>query len=138
MSRPTRRHDSGMPGPGPPYLVWDGDCGFCGKWAGWLQQTARPDLTFVAHQDVDDLEDVGLTQHDVAAASWWIPVHGDPQGGADGIASALRSGRPVWARLAGRLLSVPGIIHAGRMAYRHIAANRDRLPAPDVAAPARA
>lgn len=127
-----------MRAPEAPYFVWDGDCGFCGKWAGWLDRTVRPGVPLVASQDLDDLADAGLTPADVARASWWVPAIGPPRPGADGIASALRAGRPLWARTLGLVLSLPVIRTIARAAYARIAANRHRLPAPDVDPPERA
>ncbi len=126
-----------MAQPDPPYFVWDGQCGFCGQWAGWLERAARPGVPLVAFQDLDDLAAAGLTGDDVIRASWWVPSDGVPLAGADGIAAALRSGQPRWSRWAGRALGSPVVRPLARVAYRQIAANRHRLPAPHVAAPAR-
>lgn len=126
-----------MPTPAPPFFVWDGECGFCGKWAGWLQQSLRSDATFVAFQDVDNLGDAGLTEDDVIRASWWVPPEGTPRGGEDGIAAALRSGEPKWAKLGGQILSAPLIRQLARLAYGCIATNRHRLPAPNATPPIR-
>ncbi|MGI8939725.1 MAG: thiol-disulfide oxidoreductase DCC family protein [Iamia sp.] len=126
-----------MPQPDPPYFVWDGQCGFCGRWAGWLERAARPGVPLVAFQDLDDLAAAGLTADDVTRASWWVPADGAPLPGADGIAAALRAGRPRWSRVAGRALGATVVRPLARLAYRQVAANRHRLPAPDVDPPSR-
>jgi predicted DCC family thiol-disulfide oxidoreductase YuxK len=126
-----------MRAPEPPFFVWDGDCGFCGKWAGWLEQSVRPGVPFIASQDLDDLAEVPLTESDVARASWWVPAGGPPRPGAAGIATALSAGEPRWARMLGFVLSLPAIRSIARFAYRRIADNRHRLPAPDLPAPER-
>jgi predicted DCC family thiol-disulfide oxidoreductase YuxK len=126
-----------MQAPEAPYFVWDGQCGFCGKWAGWLERRVRPGVPLIAFQDLDDLALAGLTEDDVQQASWWIPVQGSPRPGADGIAAALKAGAPWWTRIAGTLLAFPGIRSVARVAYGRIAANRHRLPAPDGPAPKR-
>ena len=127
-----------MRAPDPPYFVWDGDCGFCGKWAGWIEQSVRPGIPFVASQDLDDLADAGLTVEDVARASWWVPVNGRPRPGAGGFATALLAGEPRWARIVGTVLSLPVVRSIAALAYRGVAANRHRLPAPNRPAPSRA
>jgi predicted DCC family thiol-disulfide oxidoreductase YuxK len=123
--------------PDPPFFVWDGDCGFCGRWAGWLERRIRPGVPLIAYQDLDDLGAAGLTATDVERASWWVPPDGRPRPGADGITTALRAGQPAWARLAGVILALPVIRWITRLTYRLVAANRHRLPAPDGAAPDR-
>jgi predicted DCC family thiol-disulfide oxidoreductase YuxK len=126
-----------MQAPEPPFFVWDGDCGFCGKWAGWVEQSVRPGVPLIASQDLDDLAEADLTEADVARASWWVPVDGPPRPGAAGFAAALRAGQPVWARLAGHILELPVIRSIAAFAYESIAANRHRLPAPDRPSPER-
>lgn len=123
--------------PEPPFFVWDGECGFCGKWAGWVERSVRPGVPLIASQDLDDLAEAGLTDADVARASWWVPTEGPPRPGADGFAAVLSAGEPRWARLLGFGLSLPGIRSIARLAYRLVVANRHRLPAPDLPAPQR-
>src|SRR5665811_90601 len=90
-------HTCSMEAPDPPYFVWDGQCGFCGKWAGWLERSVRPGVPIVAFQDLDDLAAAGLTPADVEQASWWVAAEGPPLGGSDGFAAACRAGTPMWA-----------------------------------------
>lgn len=94
-------------------------------------------MPLVAFQDLDDLAAAGLTADDVIRASWWVPADGAPLSGADGIAAALHAGQPQWSRLAGMALRAPVVRSLARPAYRWVAANRDRLPAPDVDPPSR-
>lgn len=126
-----------MRAPEPPFFVWDGDCGFCGRWAGWLEARVRPGVPLVAYQDLDDLGAIGLTRAEVEAASWWISADHPPRSGADGIAVALQAGEPWWARTAGHLMALPVIRSLARIVYGRVAANRHRLPAPDRPAPPR-
>jgi predicted DCC family thiol-disulfide oxidoreductase YuxK len=102
-----------------------------------MQRRIRPGVPLIAYQDLDDLGAAGLTAADVERASWWVPRQGPPRPGADGITTALRAGQPAWARLIGMILALPVIRAIARLAYRLVAANRHRLPAPDVAAPER-
>lgn len=114
----------------PPFFLFDGDCGFCRKWAHWLQARLPADVTFVAYQDLEDISSYGLNKDDVETASYWIDRDGTPHRGARSFACALREGRGPWAVL-GVLLDAPVIGAAADRAYPIIARNRHRLPAPE-------
>jgi len=107
-------------------FVFDGDCGFCRRWAGWLQHRLAP-LRFVPFQELD-LSQLGLTAEDVQTASYFIE-HGRTYRGGRGIARAMTHGRGIW-RLIGVLLDLPGVRFASAAAYRLIVRNRHRLPTP--------
>lgn len=109
-------------------FIFDGDCGFCRKWAGWLEQRVGTEAEFVPFQALDDLTPFGLTVEDVQRASYLLEDGRSYRGGR-GVARAMLHGRSAW-RLAGRLLDLPGVRLATTIAYRFIARNRHRLPAP--------
>jgi len=117
--------------PAPPLFLFDGECGFCRKWASWLQRRLPADVTFVAYQDVEDLGGYGLTEDDVEAASYWIDQEGAPHGGAGSFACALRQGTGRWAAV-GVLLDAPLIGVIAERLYPVVARNRHRLPAPEM------
>lgn len=116
--------------PAPPFFVFDGDCGFCQKWASWLQRRPPSDVSFVAYQDIEGLGAYGLTEADVGTASYWIDQEGTPHRGAKSFVHALRQGTGLWAAL-GALLDAPLISDAADLLYPVIARNRYRLPAPE-------
>lgn len=95
----------------------------------WLQRRLPAEVTFVPYQDVDDLDRYGLTEGDVAIASYWIDEDAAPHGGASSFAHALRHGGAVW-RAVGALLDAPLIAEVADRVYPLIARNRHRLPAP--------
>lgn len=109
-------------------FIFDGDCRFCRKWAAWLEQRVGAAVEFVPFQAVDDLARFDLTVEDVQTASYLID-DGRAYRGARGIARAMVHGRSGW-RLVGMVLDLPGARLASAIAYRFIAGNRHRLPAP--------
>jgi predicted DCC family thiol-disulfide oxidoreductase YuxK len=89
--RPSPRADADR------FYIFGGDCGFCRKWAGWLQHRVAP-LRFVPFQELADLSQLGLTVDDVQTASYFIDS-GRAYRGGRGIARAMTHGRGIW-RLA--------------------------------------
>ena len=107
-------------------LVYDGDCGFCTRCAGWLAARAV-DLEVVPWQSLD-LAAVGLTETQVRTAAWW--VDGDLVEPAEGaIARSLVACGRGYA-VVGRLLLLPGVRRVAAAGYRLVARNRGRLPGP--------
>lgn len=53
-------------------LVFDGDCGFCSRYAYWIAARLPADVEVVPWQTIDDLEAIGLTERDVECAAWWV------------------------------------------------------------------
>lgn len=116
--------------PEPPFFLFDGDCGFCNRWASWVQRRLPTGATFVAYQDVDDLNAYGLTADDVETASYWVDREGTPHRGARSFAHALRQGTGPWAIL-GAVLDAPVIGGIADRIYPVVGRNRHRLPAPE-------
>jgi predicted DCC family thiol-disulfide oxidoreductase YuxK len=115
--------------PEPPCLVYDGECGFCQRWARWLGRRVPPGTRFVAFQDMDDLSRYGLARADVERASYWVDPDGRAFGGNRSIAKVLQRSRGTW-RVIGVVLDLPVVRSLAALAYRAIARNRHRLPAP--------
>jgi predicted DCC family thiol-disulfide oxidoreductase YuxK len=115
--------------PEPPCLVYDGECGFCQRWARWLGRRVDPGTTFVAFQDLDDLSRYGLVRAEVERASYWIEPDGRRFGGNRSIAKVLQRARGGW-RVVGLVVDLPVLRSVAALAYRGIARNRHRLPAP--------
>jgi predicted DCC family thiol-disulfide oxidoreductase YuxK len=108
-----------------PVLVFDGDCGFCTSSAHALERIG-PDAEVVAWQ-LTDLAELGLSEGQAAEAVQWVEVDGTVRSGHEAIAAALRRAGPIW-RIAGRILTLPGVSFVAARAYRLIADNRQRLP----------
>ena len=115
--------------PTPPFFLYDGECGFCQKWMRWLARRVRDRIEFVPSQSVEDLARFGLTDEDVRTASYWVDERAVPHRGHSSIANALRHADGFW-RLVGIALELPLIRIVAAAAYRVIARNRHRLPAP--------
>ena len=118
-----------MSSPDPPFFVYDGDCGFCRKWASWLGRRLPTDTTFVPYQQIDDLAAYGLTDGEVRTASYWVDAARTAHRGSASFAHALRGARAPWA-LVGAVLRAPLVRLLAARAYTVIARNRHRLPAP--------
>jgi predicted DCC family thiol-disulfide oxidoreductase YuxK len=115
--------------PSPPFFLYDGECGFCQKWVDWLDGKTRGRIEFVPSQSIEDLARLGLTDGDVRTASYWVDDDGGAHRGNHSIANALQQGDGVW-RILGVVLELPLVRAAAAAAYRVIARNRHRLPAP--------
>ncbi len=85
--------------PEPPFFIFDGECGFCRKWAAWLGKRLPPRTLLVAFQQIDDLAAFGLAESEVNTASYWIDADGTAHGGADSFAYALRGTGLPWGPL---------------------------------------
>jgi predicted DCC family thiol-disulfide oxidoreductase YuxK len=104
-------------------MVYDGDCGFCTLSARWLERRGVP---IVPWQSLD-LRSVGLTEHDVTTAAWWLEGGTPVAGGAGAVAAGLRAaGRP-W-RWLGRALDAGPVRPLADRVYAVVARNRHRLP----------
>lgn len=106
-------------------LLYDPDCGFCTRAAGWLGRFGVTCEIAAGYPAT-----LAALSVDPARAGREIPfVHDDGTvtWGAAAIADALATGRPA-ARLASFALGAPGLRRLARAAYRLVANNRHRLP----------
>lgn len=121
-----------------PLFVFDGDCGFCTMSVDWVGRRLREPAEIVPWQRLD-LEELGLSQHDVDRYAWWIepaePTEGaEAQGkkskwrGHRAAGRALRRCRGLWPWLGAVLLAPPPISWIWAAGYRLIANMRGILP----------
>lgn len=108
-----------------PVLVFDGDCAFCTSSAHLLERIG-PKAEIVAWQ-LADLDELGITAAEAMEAVQWIGADGAVRSGHEAIAAVLRAAGWPW-RIAGRLITLPGISTLAAVTYRWIARNRYRLP----------
>jgi predicted DCC family thiol-disulfide oxidoreductase YuxK len=106
-------------------LVFDGDCAFCTTCARLLERI-NPDAEIVAWQ-LADLDELGITEAQAAAAVRWIEIDGTVRTGHEALAAALGEAGWPW-RIIGRAILLPGISRLAAAGYRLIARNRHRLP----------
>jgi predicted DCC family thiol-disulfide oxidoreductase YuxK len=110
-------------------LIYDGDCGFCTTCAHWIEGHWPTDgPTAVPWQRLGaQLSELGLNEHQVAEAAWWVDDFGTASGEI-AIAKALAATRtPLW-RSVGRTLERPAISQAAAPIYRLVVRHRHRLP----------
>ncbi len=103
-------------------LIYDGDCGFCRRYADWLR--ARGDVPTASGGEVDRLA-LGLTPEEVKTAVWWVEGRARFSG-HQAIGHALRFLGGGWA-LVGRLIRMPPVSWLAAVSYRWVAANRHRF-----------
>jgi predicted DCC family thiol-disulfide oxidoreductase YuxK len=108
-----------------PTLVFDGDCAFCTRCVRWMERRLPRQPRVIAWQ-VADLGALGLTAQQCTDAVQWVE-DGRSAAGADGIARLLIWTGGFWPAL-GRVMLLPGVIHAARLSYRWVARNRDKMP----------
>jgi predicted DCC family thiol-disulfide oxidoreductase YuxK len=108
-------------------LIYDSDCGFCTRYALWVDNRMRGGSIRSWQQSPDLVADNGLTVEDCIEASWWVDDAGPPLRGQHAIAQTLIATGRGW-KLLGTLIEVPGISYVGAVVYRFIAANRQLMP----------
>jgi predicted DCC family thiol-disulfide oxidoreductase YuxK len=111
--------------PGEPFLVYDGDCGFCTSSVRWLRRWVQGAYRVEAWQDAD-LAELGLDEEQCRKAVQWVDPGGGRAQGAAAFAAALRTDRR-W-RAFGRLLEVSPLSRLAEAVYEVVARNRHRLP----------
>ena len=113
-----------------PWVVFDGDCGFCTSSATWvarrLDRPGRRPAHLIPWQRAD-LEALGTTadraQHEVL----WVTPEGAVSGGAEAVAAWLRYAGQPWAT-AGRVMGWPAVRRLAARVYRWVAEHRGQLP----------
>jgi predicted DCC family thiol-disulfide oxidoreductase YuxK len=108
-------------------LVFDGDCGFCTRSAKAAQKGLPADVRVEPWQALD-LDELGLTTHDVTTAAWWFDDAGAKHRGSHAAAEVLVASRARWRRLAGHLLRLPPFSWLGVVVYALVARYRYKLP----------
>lgn len=115
-----------MTGVDTPVLVYDGDCAFCSSSVRLLERLMRRRPEVIPWQRAD-LDALGLTATECAAALQWVAPSGERRSGAGAVAATLRHGGRGW-RLIGRALDAPGLSRVAARVYAGIARHRHRLP----------
>lgn len=112
-------------------LIYDGECGFCVRWAHWIAARLPAGVRVEPWQSMD-LEEQGLSEREAQAAVWWIDGKGAGARrarGAEAIGRGLVAAGGFWS-VVGRLIVHPPLCCLARPAYALIAANRHRMPGP--------
>ena len=113
-----------------PWVVFDGDCGFCTSSAQWvaarLERPGHPTARLVPWQRAD-LAALGTTETRAQREVLWVAPDGALAGGAEAFACWLRFAGQPYATL-GRVMGWPLVRELAAAVYRSVARNRQRLP----------
>lgn len=105
-------------------LVYDGECGFCGRLARWVERHDRRARVMVRpNQERGLIESLGLTRQEVNRASWAVEPGGRRYEGAAGISRVLRELGGGWS-LLGSLYLLPPIGWVEDRYYSRVARRR--------------
>ncbi len=108
-----------------PTVLYDADCGFCTKAAGFVPRL-RLDVDVASLQSVD-LGMLGVSPQRAVAEMPFIHSDGSVVYGHEAIAAALKTG-PVPLQLIGRFITLPGIDRIAKPTYGWVAKHRHQLP----------
>jgi predicted DCC family thiol-disulfide oxidoreductase YuxK len=108
-----------------PTLIYDGDCGFCGRCLTW---GLRHFMAFpkAIPSKSDEAKASGLTEAQLAESIWIIGA-GNPLPAAKAVAFILKMQPNLLWRIAGRLMSTWPVSFFAKRAYFWVAKNRGRL-----------
>lgn len=106
-------------------FLFDGECGFCRKWARRLGLVSRGRVPIVPWQSVD-IDALGVSPDECSSAVQFVDEDGSHVGGAAAVGRHLRQVGLPWS-LVGRVLLAPGIKHVAGVVYRWVARNRHRF-----------
>ena len=109
-----------------PTLVFDGDCSFCTSSAMWIAHRLPANAAVEPWQRLD-LSALGLTEHDVETAAYWIDERGRQFRGHRAIGKSLVAAGGGW-RIGGALILIPPLSWLAALVYVLVAKNRQRLP----------
>jgi len=115
-----------MPAVALPTFVYDGDCAFCTSCARFIDRRI-PTSAQVLPWQFADVEALGLTTEQCAAAVQWVAPDGSTAAGPDAIAKLLQDSVWLW-RPIGRALAWRPVRALAWPAYRWVARNRHRMP----------
>jgi predicted DCC family thiol-disulfide oxidoreductase YuxK len=105
-------------------VIFDGECGFCTRSAGWLRRLDRRGLVDMRPlQGRDVLASAGLSREQAMASVWWLGSDGRRARGAEAVNAALSAALGTRLPLAlYRLTRRPQ-----ERVYAWVSANRHRL-----------
>jgi len=105
-------------------LVYDGECEFCTRLAGWVERRDRRERISVRpNQEPGLVEGLGLTRADVDRASWVVEPGGRRFEGAAAINRTLRELGGIW-RVLSALYAVPPVRWLEDRYYSRVARRR--------------
>lgn len=112
-----------------PLFIYDGSCGFCRRWAGWLADRVGSTIRFEPFELLVPSRRHGLTEDDLQHASYLVDEARLLHRGGAAFAEVLKRARGWWP-VAGLVLDLPGVRILTERCYAAVVKNRHRLPAP--------
>ena len=110
-------------------LIYDGECGFCRRWAQWARARLPSHVRIEPWQALE-LKALELTRQEVETAVCWLEddrVRGSTRcQGAEAIGRALLTANGAY-KVMGRLILRPPMCWMARPVYAIVAANRHHL-----------
>ncbi len=106
-------------------LIYDGDCGFCGRCLSWGQRNLTAFPRAIPSSSAE-AKNQGLSQQQLED-SIWIVGAGEPLGAARAAAFILKLQPNVLWRIAGLLMSIWPISYFAKKVYFWVAKNRGRF-----------
>ncbi|MGF1599002.1 MAG: thiol-disulfide oxidoreductase DCC family protein [Acidimicrobiales bacterium] len=107
-------------------LVFDGDCGFCTRAAGWIERRLPAEVEVSPWQSLH-LAALDLTVGDVTTAAYWVDADGRHHRGHRAVARALIAAGGLWAPV-GRLIGHRAVSWLAAGVYTLVARYRHHLP----------
>jgi predicted DCC family thiol-disulfide oxidoreductase YuxK len=115
-----------MTTPDQPTIVWDGDCGFCGRWVGRGKRITGDAVAYQRYQDAIAVFPQ-LREEECRKAVQLVLPDGRVLAAAHAVLQALAfGGRATWLLALYRRSRL--FRHLSETAYRFVAANRSWLP----------
>ncbi|MFC6704394.1 thiol-disulfide oxidoreductase DCC family protein [Flexivirga alba] len=108
-----------------PTLLYDADCGFCTKAAGFAPRLHLK--VEVASLQSVDLDALGVSPERAVVEMPFVHADGSVVYGPEAIAAALQTG-PAPLRVVGRIITLPGIDRIAKPTYAWVAKHRHQLP----------
>jgi predicted DCC family thiol-disulfide oxidoreductase YuxK len=104
-------------------LVYDAECEFCARLAGWVERSARGRVVVRGNQEAGLIASLGLTREEVDRAAWAVEKGGRKFEGAAAINRVLRELGGGWSVL-GSLYLVPPVRWVEDRYYARVARRR--------------
>ena len=105
------------------WLFFDAECGFCTKFARWLEpKLLRRGMAVAALQDPRVSALLGMSREELLLELRFLFSDGTHYGGADAVVAVARE--IVWARPLVWFSMIPGMMNVLHAGYRRIAAQR--------------
>lgn len=117
---------------GRPVLLYDGDCGFCTRWALWAHRKGA-DVEFQPCQEAKTLRAaLGIPEARCQETAIYVDDAGmkTHQDAVNAVLRRIPGGKGFGWRTLGRMGGAPGLRALGGVGYRWVAKNRHRFHGP--------